>query len=319
MFDKVGDKAVANRLETTKYVNALTVDVEDGWSIFSRDWLHKQISPTEAVVKDTEWLLNLLEGKNVKATFFVLGDVAQKFPSLIRRIADDKHEIGAHGFSHKQIFKLTKREFRSEVADVKKMLEDIISAPVAGYRAPAFSVTPKTSWALEVLAEEGFVYDSSIVPCKNSRYGWPGFCRDICRVDLHGGRSIIEVPMTIVSFPVIGKGFVTGGGYIRHFPYCLLSFMIKLVRKHRPVVIYMHPYEFGINIYPLSFSHLSKEKKKRALRHLKFAARNRKYMPCKLRKLLSEFEFSTIGRLIETAKSCPSGINSVKLDKTENE
>jgi len=319
MFDKVGDKTVANRLETTKCINALTLDVEDGWSIFSRDWLSREIEVTDAVVRDTEWVLDALGQQNIRATFFILGNVAQKFPSLIRRIVDGKHEIGVHGFSHKQIFKLTKEEFRSEVADIKKLLEDIISAPVPGYRAPAFSVIPKTSWALEVLAEEDFVYDSSIVPCQNSRYGWPGFSRDICKVDLRGGRSIIEVPMTIVNFPVIGKGFVTGGGYIRHFPYCLSSFMIKLVQKHGPAVVYMHPYEFGKEIYPLSFSHLSKEKEKRALRHLKFASRNRKYMPCKLKKLLSEFKFSTIGRLIETAKSCPGGINSVKLDKTEDE
>jgi peptidoglycan/xylan/chitin deacetylase (PgdA/CDA1 family) len=224
-----------------------------------------------------------------------------------------------HGLSHKQIFKLTKDEFRSEVSDVKKLLEDIISESVPGYRAPAFSVMPKTSWALDVLAEVDFIYDSSIVPCKNSRYGWPGFSKDICRIDLRGGCSIIEVPMTIVNFPVIGKGFVTGGGYIRHFPYCLSSFMIKLVRKYRPVVVYMHPYEFGKEIYPLSFSHLSKAKQKRALKHLKFAARNRKYMPYKLKMLLSEFRFSTIGQLVAAAQSCPYGINSVKLDETEDE
>ncbi|RKY12192.1 MAG: hypothetical protein DRP65_02030 [Planctomycetota bacterium] len=318
MFDKVGDKTVADRLETTKYVNALTIDVEDCWSIVSRDWLSREIDVTDAVVRDTEWVLDALGQQNTRATFFILGNVAQKFPSLIRRIVDGKHEIGVHGFSHKQIFKLTKEEFRSEVADVKKLLEDIISASVLGYRAPAFSVIPKTSWALEVLAEEGFVYDSSIVPCRNRRYGWPGFSRDICRIDLYGGRSIIEVPMTIVNFPVIGKGFVTGGGYIRHFPYCLSSFVIKLVQKHRPVIVYMHPYEFGTGIYPLSFSHLSKEKKKRAFRHLKFAARNRKSMPCKLRKLLSEFNFSTIRQVVESTKSCPCGINPVKLDGTED-
>ncbi len=299
-------------------LNALSFDVEDGWSIFSRDWLFREIELTDTIVRDTDWVLKTLEGRNIRATFFVLGNVAQKFPSLIRQIADDKHEIGVHGFSHKQIFKLTKEEFRSEVADVKKLLEDIISAPVPGYRAPAFSVIPKTSWALEVLAEEGFVYDSSIVPCKNSRYGWPGFSRDICRIDLHSGSSIIEVPMTVVNFPVIGKGFVTGGGYIRHFPYCLSSFMIKLIQKHRPAIVYMHPYEFATGIYPLSFSHLSKEKKKRVFRHLKFAARNRKSMPCKLRKLLSEFKFSTISQVIESAKSCPCGINSVKLDETKD-
>jgi len=319
MLDKVEDRTIADRLETTKCINALTLDVEDGWSIFSRDWLSREIEVTDAVVRDTKWVLDALGQRNIRATFFILGNVAQKFPSLIRRIANGKHEIGVHGFSHKQIFKLTKEGFRSEVADVKKLLEDIISAPVLGYRAPAFSVIPKTSWALEVLAEEGFIYDSSIVPCKNRRYGWPDFSRDICRIDLHGGSSIIEVPMTIVNFPVIGKAFVTGGGYIRHFPYCLSSFMIKLIQKHRPAIVYMHPYEFGKEIYPLSFGHLSKQKKRQALRHLKFAARNRKYMPCKLKKLLSEFKFSTIGRLIEVAKSCPCGINSVKLDEADDE
>lgn len=310
---------MAQRHEGIHCINALTIDVEDGWSIFSRNWLDKPIPVTEAVVKDTEWLLNFLEERNVKATFFVLGDVAKKFPLLISHIAAGGHEIGVHGLSHKQIFKLTRQEFRSEVADVKKLLEDIISSSVNGYRAPAFSIMPKTSWALEVLAEEGFVYDSSIVPCNNSRYGWPGFSRDICRIDLHDGQSIIEVPMTVVNLPIIGKGFLTGGGYIRHFPYCISSLMIKLIQKHRPAVVYMHPYEFGKDSYPLSFSHLSKEKKERALRHLKFAARNRKHMPCKLRKLLSEFNFSTIGQLIETAKSCPGGINSVKLDKIKDE
>ena len=158
-------------------LNALTIDIEDYWSIFSRDWLHIDAEPSDAVVRNTEWFLQTLAQHNVKATFFILGEVAKKFPSIIKKIAEDGHEIGAHGFSHRQIFKLTEEEFRREVADCKKLLEDTTSGPVLGHRAPAFSIMPETKWALEVLAEEGFEYDSSIYPIAGGRYGWPGFSR----------------------------------------------------------------------------------------------------------------------------------------------
>ena len=171
--------------------NALSIDVEDYWSIFSRDWLHQDIEPTEAVVRNTKWFLETLADNNTKATFFILGEVAKKFPSLIREIAEDGHEIGVHGFSHKQIFKLTENQFRREVADCRKLLVDISSGPVRGHRAAAFSIMPQTKWALEVLSQEGFEYDSSVYPIGSGRYGWPGFSKDICKVDLPSGRSII--------------------------------------------------------------------------------------------------------------------------------
>lgn len=145
-------------------LNALSIDVKDYWSIFSRDWLGKDIEPSAAVVKNTEWFLETLSRYDVKATFFILGEVAKKFPSLVKKIAEDGHEIGAHGFLHKQIFRLTKEEFRREVADCKKLLEDTISGSVLGHRAPAFSIMPKTKWALEILAQEDFKYDSSVYP-----------------------------------------------------------------------------------------------------------------------------------------------------------
>ncbi len=284
-------------------VNALSFDVEDGWSIFSRDRLHKQIEISDDVVKDTERVLGLLDEKGANATFFVLGNVARKFPALIRRIANANHEIGVHGFSHKQIFNLTREEFRYEITEGKKIVEDVISAEVKGHRAPAFSVMPDTSWALEVLAEEGFAYDSSVVPADNSRYGWPGFSKDICKVKLSSGAEIIEVPMTTVNIPIVGKGFLTGGGYIRHFPYLVTKLVATNIQRYRPVVVYMHPYEFGTRSYHFETDHLSKRDGDRALKRLKFATRNQKTMPAKLCKLLSDFKFTSIKNILDAGVS----------------
>lgn len=279
-------------------LNALTIDVEDYWSIFSRDWLGQDIEPTEAVVKNTEWFLEMLGRHNVKATFFVLGEVAKKFPSLIKRIAEDGHEIGAHGFCHRQIFKLTERQFHREVADCKKLLEDITTCSVLGYRAPAFSIMPSTKWALEVLAQEGFKYDSSIYPITGERYGWPGFSKDICKVQLPSGRSIIEVPMSTVT--ILGKTIpVAGGGYIRHFPYPVTRWAIKRVQKQRPVIVYMHPHEIDTKPKPFQAAHLSGGDKRNVLRFHKMQLRNRCTMQGKIFQLLSEFEFTTLRKIIK--------------------
>ena len=280
-------------------LNMLSFDIEDGWSIFSRDLLAKEIEPTDTVVRDTQWILEALEQKNVKATFFILGDVAKTFPNLIKQIADSGHEIGVHGFSHKQIFKLTKEEFSNEISYTKKLLEDVCSVQVRGYRAPAFSIMPQTSWAFEVLAEVGFAYDSSVMPCRNKRYGWACFSRDICRIDLGGGRSIIEVPMSVLNIPILGKGFGTGGGYLRHFPYSLTKQVVKHLQKQRPVVVYMHPYEFGTEVVPLPVNHLGRRDKMNVALRLKIAMRNKGAMPDKLKRLLSDFEFTSIANIIE--------------------
>jgi polysaccharide deacetylase family protein (PEP-CTERM system associated) len=276
-------------------LNAITFDIEDGWSIFSRDWLSKEMEPTEIVVRDTEKILDILEEKGVKATFFVVGEVAKKFPSLVKRIADAGHELGIHGFSHKQIFRLTREEFRAEVIRAKSTIEDLASTTVVGHRAPAFSVSPETHWSLRVLAEEGFMYDSSIVPCKNPHYGWEGFGKDISRIDLGDGLSIVEVPMSILPIPRTGKGFMTGGGYLRHFPYFVSYAAIKHIQKTRPVVVYMHPYEFGKEVISLPMECLSTASRLRARWHLLVGIGNRHTVPAKMRKLLSAFEFGPVG------------------------
>jgi polysaccharide deacetylase family protein (PEP-CTERM system associated) len=284
-------------------INALTIDIEDGWSIFSRYWLSREIEPTETVVKDTQRILDILANRSVKATFFVVGNVAEKFPSLIKRIAGAGHELGIHGFSHKQIFRFTADEFRSEIKKTKNILEQLSSVAVAGHRAPAFSVTPNTKWALEVLAEEGFTYDSSVVPCKNPHYGWDGFSKDICRLDLGNGLSIVEVPMSILPIPMTRKGFMTGGGYLRRFPYFVSYTAIKHIQKMRPAIVYMHPYEFGKEVVPLQMEHLSALSRWKvrliACWYIGTGIGNRHSMPAKLQKLLSTFEFGTMRQVID--------------------
>lgn len=274
-------------------INALTVDVEDYWSIFERDWLNiSDAEPTDAVVRNTHWFLQTFNDHNVKATFFILGEVAQSFPQLIKEIANQGHEIAAHGFYHRQIFKLSRNEFKKEVEDAKKLLEDLSGHQVIGHRAPAFSINRETQWALEVLAELGYKYDSSISPLAGKRYGWPGFKKEIHSMLLSNGLNIIEVPMSTISLGI--KEFGIGGGYLRHFPYLYTKLAMKHIQKKRPVIIYMHPYEIDTDIVPLKLDNLTGLGKIKAFKFHKLQMRNRQTVKGKVDKLFSDFKFSTI-------------------------
>jgi polysaccharide deacetylase family protein (PEP-CTERM system associated) len=278
-------------------LNALTIDLEDYWDVYSRDWLGVGIQPTEAVLENTRWFLETLKRFDVKATFFVLGGVAKVFPNLIRQVAEDGHEIASHGIRHAQIFKLDEKEFRSDIVESKKLLEDIVSCPVSGYRAPAFSIMPTTRWALEVLAEVGFKYDSSIFPITGRRYGWPGFSKCICEVELASGRSIIEVPLSTIR--VLGRSLpVGGGGYVRHFPYGFTRRTLRRIQKERPAIVYLHPYEIDTRSKQFDIKHLSPGDQKKAIRHHKMQLRNRNTVRVKIVRLLSEFEFAPIKQVI---------------------
>jgi len=277
-------------------LNALSIDLEDDWAIFSRNRLGKTISPTEAVVKSTHQIMQILDDHNTKATFFVLGTVAEKFPNLIKELAVNAHEIAVHGYSHKQLDLICPDEFRDEVCRSKKLLEDIISAEVYGYRAPVFSVTKSSSWAFDILAEEGYRYDSSIIPDKYKNYGWQGFEKDICKINLANGRSIVEVPMTVLSLPILNRSFVTGGGFMRYLPYAMMKFAMKKIQKQRPAIVYLHPYEIDISPMPeqVSLDHLDSKKRRKIECFLKFSGHFKKTMQGKLEKLLTDFEFTTI-------------------------
>ena len=279
-------------------LNALTIDVEDYWAILQRDWLNvPDAKPTDAVLKNTHWYLKTFNEYDVKATFFILGEVAGQMPELVKEIAADGHEIAVHGFYHRQIFKLSREEFKKEIGDAKKLLEDLSGQGVIGHRAPAFSINKDTQWALEILAEEGFVYDSSISPMQGRRYGWPGFKKEIHRISLSGGQSIIEVPMSTISLGIKELGI--GGGYMRHLPYFYTKWTVRHVQKNRPAIIYMHPYEIDTQELDFIVDDLDSKQRKKALRFHRTQMRNRKTVKYKVKCLLNEFKFTTIKDLIE--------------------
>src|SRR5690625_2741876 len=149
--------------------STFTVDIEDGVSIAMRDAFSVESEQTTRVVGLTQKILGLLDNYNTKGTFFVLGQVAEKFPEIVREIAEEGHELGVHGYNHLQFFRMTQEQAFEELDRAKKLIEDISGCEVFGHRAPAFSITPETEWGLDVIAEVGFTYDSSIMPIDGIR------------------------------------------------------------------------------------------------------------------------------------------------------
>ena len=281
-------------------INALTIDVEDYHSVSARDWKGEVMAPTAKVVRNTRQILDWLAPRGVHGTFFVLGDVAETYPELIRDIHAAGHEIGVHGFYHRQVFKLTPDEFRIEVSSAKRIIEDLIGQPVYGHRAPAFSIMPHTSWALDVLVREGFRYDSSIFPIAGRRYGWPGFRPDIHEIKLAEGRSIIEAPLSTVR--MMGRRWpACGGGYIRHFPAWVSRWAFSRVQRERPAILYTHPYEIELDAGEADTSGLDPKAAARVRKLHWLQMRNRASVEAKIVGLISQFEFSPLGRVIEQA------------------
>jgi polysaccharide deacetylase family protein (PEP-CTERM system associated) len=281
-------------------INAFSIDIEDYWMNYARDWLGHDVSASSAVVDCTERLLVMLDTYDAKATFFVVGEVAQQYPSLIKKIVAADHEVASHGQHHYEITKISQTQFKQEITESKKTLEDIAGCEIYGHRATSFTVTPKTKWALEELAIAGYRYDSSVFPFQGRRYGWPGFCRDICSVNLASGRKIVEVPMTVVDF--MGKMLPgCGGGYLRHFPYIYTRWMINKTIKKRPFIVYVHPYDIDTAPPPTQqlVDIIDSAPFKMKLRH-RSQVRNRKTIMGKLQKLLQQNQFTSLGRLIET-------------------
>jgi polysaccharide deacetylase family protein (PEP-CTERM system associated) len=250
---------------------------------------------------------NLPTKNSVKATFFVLGWVAQRFPSLVKEIYRRGHEIGCHGLNHKVIFQQTRTEFENDVKRAKELLEGITGSPVLGYRAPTYSITKKTLWAFEVLIELGFLYDSSIFPIKHDYYGFPGAPRFPFRVsvdpagevgfaELNGrpgasdaeatGASILEFPLTTGLF-LNRRVPVAGGGYFRLFPYRLTRFFLMRVNEveRKPFIFYFHPWELDPEVPRIeSAGALSKFR----------SYVNLDKTEARLRRLLSDFSFSSL-------------------------
>jgi polysaccharide deacetylase family protein (PEP-CTERM system associated) len=214
--------------------------------------------------------------------------VAERWPQLVTEIARAGHEVASHGYAHRLIYDQTPRQFREDVRRAKGLLEDASGSSVAGYRAPSYSVTPKSLWALDVLIEEGYSYDASIFPIRHDRYGIPLSAREPYVVEREAG-SLIEVPAGTLRW--LGMNLpVSGGGYFRILPYAWTRWSFNRVsrRECRPVVFYLHPWEIDPDQPRLDAGRLGR------FRHY----RNLAATEGRLRRLLGEFAFDTVGALV---------------------
>jgi len=267
--------------------NALTVDVEDYFHVAAlaptvpRDsWDSRE----SRVVSNTRKLLRIFEQFDVKGTFFVLGWVAERHPQLVREIAASGHEIACHGYSHRLVYEQPPKEFHEETLRSKKLLEDITGAAILGYRAASYSIVRQSLWATDILAELGFVYDSSIFPVHHDRYGIPDAPRIPHRMSTPNGSSIVEWPLATAT--VLGYQLpVAGGGYFRLLPYWLSRWGLASInrREKRPFIFYLHPWEIDPGQPRIAASRLSR------FRHYTNLGKCEE----RLRRLLGEFQFGT--------------------------
>jgi len=271
----------------TGVTNALTVDVEDYYHVAAlapsipRDsWASRE----SRVVGNTHKLLAIFEQFDVRGTFFVLGWVAERYPQLVRDIAARGHEIACHGFSHRLVYEQPPEEFYEETLRSKNLLEDITGTAVLGYRAASYSIVRESLWALDILVELGFVYDSSIFPVRHDRYGIPNADRVPHRMTTPNGKRIVEWPLATAK--ILGFRLpVAGGGYFRLLPYWLSRWGLTSInqRELTPFVFYLHPWEIDPTQPRVAASALSR------FRHYTNLGKCEE----RLRRLLREFRFGT--------------------------
>lgn len=264
-------------------INALSVDVEDYFQVsafekhISRD---KWNSISVRVEGNMERILNIFEEYDAKATFFTLGWIAEKYPSMINKISDAGHEIASHGYSHIRVTEQSKDEFKNDISKTKNILEDITGNEVLGYRAASFSITKECAWAHNIIEGCGYSYSSSIYPIKHDLYGIPDAPR---HPYLTGMGQLLEIPVT--TFEIMGQRIPCGGGgFFRFYPYFISKYMFKTINKNemRPCLFYFHPWE------------LDKNQPKQ--KNISFKTRFRHYlnlgkMEKRLRSLLQDFKW----------------------------
>ncbi|MBT8339286.1 MAG: DUF3473 domain-containing protein [Desulfatitalea sp.] len=277
---------------------AMTVDVEDFDTLALRGYLGRSIKPRRAVIRGTHLLLERFAQFSAKATFFFLAEVAEAYPALVRSVVQGGHEIGVHGYSHRKFFNMRPSAAFHEVYKAKRLIEDIIGSEVKGHRAPAFSIGPDTAWAFEVLGRAGFSYDSSVMPFRGRRYGWPGFPERIQRIEIKNGLSLIEAPMPLMHFGGVQLP-AGGGGYLRHFPYWYTTRALKRVPSGQPIIAYLHPYDVDtVSTYGDLHKHLRWSGIAQRL-YLRLQYRNRHTMMPKLNRLMSDFKFTNLSHVID--------------------
>lgn len=224
-------------------VNALTIDVED----------YFQVSALASVIRPEDWekrecrvegnvdhILKMLDSFGVRATFFTLGWIAERYPQLVRRIVEGGHEIASHGYAHQRASDQTEETFLADIVVAKRVLEDISGEQVLGYRAPSFSIGASNSWALKAIEKAGYAYSSSVYPVKHDHYGWQGAPRFAFRPSA----GLLEIPISTVHF--WNRNWPAGGGgYFRLFPYVLSRWALGRVNSAdlQPAMFYFHPWE----------------------------------------------------------------------------
>ena len=273
--------------------NALTVDVEDYFhvsafaeSIDRRDWDKQPLR----VENNTRRLLDLFDEHQVKATFFVLGWVAERATNLVREIAARGHEVACHGYSHQLVYNQTPGVFREETLRSKHLLEDIVQTPVRGYRAASYSITERSRWALDIIAEAGFDYDSSIFPIRHDRYGIPGAPDYPHRLETPKGNSLVEFPLSTARL-FNYRLPVAGGGYFRLYPYALTRAGLRQInRRQQPFIFYLHPWEIDPDQPRIAAHWFSR------FRHYN----NLDKCESRLRRLMNDFQFGTAWDVLNT-------------------
>ncbi|MFQ5773763.1 MAG: XrtA system polysaccharide deacetylase [Kiloniellaceae bacterium] len=230
---------------TGRIANAMTVDVEDYFQVsaFADKVAHSEwdLYPNR-VERNVEAVLQIFADHGVRATFFTLGWIAKRHPALVGRIVAGGHELASHGFQHVRVHEQTPEEFRGDIRQTKRVLEDISGSSVKGYRAASFSIGERTPWAFEILGEEGYAYSSSIYPIRHDLYGMPEAPRFAFQPA--GAAGLLEIPISTIS--VFGRNFPCGGGgYFRLLPYKVSRWAMRRVNRHdrQPCIFYFHPWE----------------------------------------------------------------------------
>jgi polysaccharide deacetylase family protein (PEP-CTERM system associated) len=269
-------------------INAFSVDLEDWFCPFgsqqkrsSSDWNDYEIR----IDYSTNLLLELLAKYNTKATFFVLSWIAERLPDLISKISENGHEIACHGYNHVALSQFTESEFNNDLTKSLKIITSITKKPVIGYRAPVFSITENTKWALDVLKANGIKYDSSIFPYKlHPEYGIRNSPYNIYLLN----NGLIEVPLSIVKIMKL-KIPCSGGAYFRLYPYSLSKYFInKINDSNRPYIFYIHPWELDKNQPRLKLNMVDGWRHYHDLDNVNI----------KIEKLLTDFQFTTISNLL---------------------
>jgi polysaccharide deacetylase family protein (PEP-CTERM system associated) len=268
-------------------LNALTIDVED---YFHPNSMDGACEPSQwdalphRVEGNTHRVLDLLSAADTRATFFVLGWVAERWPQLVVEIARRGHEVACHGFAHRLAYRLGPEPFRTDVLRARTMLEDLLGRHIRGFRAASYSIVPDSLWALDVLIDLGFEYDSSIFPIRHDLYGIPDFSRVPVRVRRPAG-EILEIPASTVRF--LGRNWpVAGGGYFRLLPYWVTRRAIARLNRHEgiPAMVYLHPWELDP----------AQPRLPAGLRTRIRQYTNLHVTEVRLRRLLQEFRFASI-------------------------